>query len=99
VHVLNFSFSKRDGQAHRTTAFASSARPITPSYGPNIGPFEPISVLVSHAHAREYDGTLLVAIRTWMLPGGPRECRSDGRRQKVLNIVQCTHHFPVGWIV
>jgi hypothetical protein len=37
----------------------------------NIGPLEPVSVSVSHAHARKYDDTLLVAIRAWMLPGGP----------------------------
>jgi hypothetical protein len=59
----------------------------------DIRPFEPISVSVSHANAREYDDTLLVAIRAWMLPGGPRECVTDGRRRKVLNIVQYTHNF------
>jgi hypothetical protein len=58
----------------------------------NIGPFEPVSVSVSHAHAREYDDTLLVAIRAWMLPG-PRESRPTDRRQEVLNIVQCRQFF------
>jgi hypothetical protein len=43
-----------------------SSRTITPSYGPNIGPFEPISVLVSHADSREYDDILVVAIRAWI---------------------------------
>jgi hypothetical protein len=51
----------------------------------NIGPFEPVFVSVSHAHAREYDDTLFVAIQAWMFLGGPRGCRSDGRHQKVLN--------------
>jgi hypothetical protein len=57
-------------------------RRLPPPRATNIGPFEPVSVSVSHAHAREYDDTLLVAIRAWMLPGGARGCRSDGRRQK-----------------
>jgi hypothetical protein len=71
-----------------------SMRRLPPSCATNIGPFEPISVSVSHAHARGYDDTLVVAIRAWMLPGGPRGCRTDDRRQKVLNTLQCTNFFP-----
>jgi hypothetical protein len=66
---LNFSFSKKRPHGRRLRRLLEPTH--TPSYGPNIGPFEPISVLVSHAHAREYDDTLLVAIRAWKLPGGP----------------------------